>query len=156
MKQSSAFSLIELLVVIGILGLLSTMLLPNFTASRERARDTQRKSDLKQIQNGLELYKQNQALPAYVATIPTADACWSSGASCTGTIYMKRFPQDPLGSSTSVKKYYYSPDNVNIKYTLSACAENKADSEAIACPADFGSVAGYACASNKCYSVSEP
>ena len=62
------FTLIELLVVVAIIGALSSIMLPNFMAARERARDSQRKSDLKQLQKSLELYKLDQALPAYPAS----------------------------------------------------------------------------------------
>ncbi|PIU36636.1 prepilin-type cleavage/methylation domain-containing protein, partial [Candidatus Roizmanbacteria bacterium CG07_land_8_20_14_0_80_34_15] len=55
------FTLIELLVVIAIIGSLSALFLPNFMAARERARDTQRKSDLRQIQKALEMHKQDQS-----------------------------------------------------------------------------------------------
>ena len=37
----------------------SALFLPNFMAARERARDSQRKSDLRQIQKALELYRQD-------------------------------------------------------------------------------------------------
>lgn len=52
------FTLIELLVVIAIIGILTTMVTASFTAAQRRARDTARKSDLKAIQQALELYFQ--------------------------------------------------------------------------------------------------
>jgi len=51
-----AFTLIELLVVISIIGLLATLLVANFNAARARARDAQRKSDVRNIQTALRLY----------------------------------------------------------------------------------------------------
>jgi general secretion pathway protein G len=58
--MKKGFTLIELLVVIAIIGMLSALLVPNFMGARERARDAQRKSDLKQIQKALEMYRQDQ------------------------------------------------------------------------------------------------
>src|SRR3990172_8355428 len=55
-KISEAFTLIELLVVISIIGLLATLLVANFNAVRARARDAQRKSDVRNIQPALRLY----------------------------------------------------------------------------------------------------
>jgi type II secretion system protein G len=50
------FTLIELLVVIAIIGLLTTLAVVSFGNARERARDTKRKSDLRQITKALEMY----------------------------------------------------------------------------------------------------
>ncbi|MFH1971125.1 MAG: type II secretion system protein [Patescibacteria group bacterium] len=48
------FTLIEMLVVISMIGILTTLALVSFESSQKRARDTQRKSDLKQYQTALE------------------------------------------------------------------------------------------------------
>lgn len=146
-----AFTLIELLIVIAIIGMLSALLLPNFMGARERARDSQRKSDLKQIQKALEMYKQDQSLPTYPTSIPTTNTCWTSGGvgdPCpAGNIYMNRFPTDPSPG----KQYYYSVDNNNLNYTLCACLENKADSDGSTNCVVCGS-----CSSEKCYLVNQP
>lgn len=156
MKPSSSFTLIELLVVIAIMATLSTLLFPNFMGSRQRARDTQRKSDMRQIQKALEVFRQDQPYPLYPASLPQEDVCWSSASDCGGNIYMKKFPQDPLGKTGAVKKYYFKPDNTNLTYALSSCLENKADPDSASCPSDFNTIAGYSCDSNRCYTVNEP
>ena len=146
--MKKAFTLIELLVVIAIIGSLSALFLPNFMAARERARDSQRKSDLKQIQKAFEMYKQDQASPAFPATLPTSNACWSSAENCGGNIYMNKFPTDPnLG-----KDYYYLPDNDNLTYVLCACLENKADPDGTSANCDVS----YDCDSGKSYNVMQP
>ena len=145
--MKKAFTLIELLVVIAIIGSLSALLLPNFMGARERARDSQRKSDLKQIQKAFELYKQDKAPPAFPGGLPTSGACWSSLPNCAGNIYMNRFPTDPLPA----KEYYYTVDNDALTYTLCACLENSADPDgATSC-----SVCG-TCTSGKCFNVMQP
>lgn len=55
-KEKRGFTLIELLVVIAIIGILSAIVLASLGSARSRARDAQRKSDLKQIANAFELY----------------------------------------------------------------------------------------------------
>jgi len=125
--NKKGFTLIELLVVIGIIGMLSALLVPNFMGARERARDAQRKSDLKQIQKALEMYRQDQNPPAYpTATTSRFGIC--GGQFGSTTIYMNKIPCDPLGPTP----YYYLPNNTNLTYTLCACIENKADPEATA------------------------
>lgn len=147
-KNKKGFTLVELLVVIAIIGGLSALLVPNYMGARERARDSQRKSDLKQIQKALEMYRQDQNPPLY----PTASATNRFGT-CnnpfgTTTVYMNKIPCDPL----DLTPYYYSPNNNTLTYTLCACIENKADPESIngncfnTCPSNI----------NKNYIVTQP
>jgi len=145
----SSFTLIELLIVIAIIGMLSALFLPNFMAARERARDSNRKSDLKQIQKAFEMFKQDQAPQAFPAALPASDVCWSSAAGCTGNIYMNRFPGDP---NRTLNNYYYVVDNTNLTYTLCACLENKADPDGTSANCD----ATYTCSSGKSYVVNQP
>ena len=53
MKTQKAFTLVELLVVISLIGILATLVLANLNSARERARDAERKSDLRNIQTAL-------------------------------------------------------------------------------------------------------
>ncbi|NCT00024.1 prepilin-type N-terminal cleavage/methylation domain-containing protein [Candidatus Parcubacteria bacterium] len=54
--KSKGFTLIELLVVVAIIGILATVVLASLGSARSRARDAKRITELKQIQNALELY----------------------------------------------------------------------------------------------------
>ncbi|MBI3619581.1 prepilin-type N-terminal cleavage/methylation domain-containing protein [Candidatus Roizmanbacteria bacterium] len=140
------FTLIELLVVIAVVGLLSGLLVPNFMAARQRARDGQRKSDLRQIQKALELYRQDPASPVFPAALPACNSPLTNTVNGTTITYMSKVPCDPLNTVT---KYYYSADNTTLTYTLSACLENTADADGVVCPG------GITC-TNKCYTVNEP
>lgn len=73
------FTLIELLIVIAIIGVLATLLMVNFIGVRQRARDAQRKSDLRQIQSALEIYRSDQG--SYPASIIN---CTCNGSVCFG------------------------------------------------------------------------
>ena len=70
MKKNKGFSLIELLVVISIIGILTTVLVMNFMGTRERARDAQKIQNLNSIKNALRMYYNDyQSYPASLSTI---------------------------------------------------------------------------------------
>lgn len=128
------FTLIELLIVVAIIGILTTIVTANFVGVRQRARDATRKSDIRQIQSALELYRSdNGAYPINLSTFRLNDTpCTSSDefASDEGTVYMKKIPCDPLGSSSSVYydgNYFYSSDGTT--YDIAACVENANDAD---------------------------
>ncbi len=65
LRARRAFSLVELLVVVALVGALVALLLPAVQAARESARRTQCQNNLRQIGVGLQLYHDNHdAFPA--------------------------------------------------------------------------------------------
>ena len=61
---NKGFTLIELLVVIAIIGIISSIVYVSFSQARAQSRDDIRKSELKQLQLAIELYKaQNGVYP---------------------------------------------------------------------------------------------
>ena len=120
-KRQRGFTIVELLIVIVIIGILATLVIVTFTGTQQRARDTQRKKDLLQIQTGIELYRSD--VGAYPAALPNCGSSLSNGA----TVYMQKFPCDPLPGAAWGTTYKYS-GNANA-YTLYACLENANDSE---------------------------
>ncbi|MEO7617681.1 MAG: prepilin-type N-terminal cleavage/methylation domain-containing protein, partial [Candidatus Saccharibacteria bacterium] len=62
LKKQSGFTLLELLIVIVIIGILALLIIPNISSAPKKARDTQRKTDLRAAQKALEeYYVSNQA-----------------------------------------------------------------------------------------------
>lgn len=121
MKQNrQGFTLIELLVVVAIIGTLTGLATVNFQDARERARDAQRKGDIKQIQNALELYKNDQDPQEY----PETDS-WETDLE-SGE-YMNKVPHDPKHQSVSSWPDYEYNRTSQLEYTLVACLENAAD-----------------------------
>ena len=119
LRSSRAFTLIELLIVITIIGILAVALLPRITAGPSKARDAQRKADLQQIATALALYADDHS-SAYPWGTPStttviAPGCISSyTASSYLGAYMTSVPSDPTslaakGCSATGGTYSYYP-----------------------------------------------
>lgn len=107
LRSSRAFTLIELLIVITIIGILAVALLPKITAGPGKARDTQRKTDLDQIATALALYADDSG-----GTYPAAgtNSCVSDIKS-TISAYLTSVPADPKDSKSGActTGYTYLP-----------------------------------------------
>lgn len=123
-----AFTLVELMVVIAVIGILIGIAVLNFTGVTKSARDAQRASDLRQLSTILERYKvQNEAYPLSDSNYEITDHPWGS----LWTEYNYRVPQDPL----STQKYTYISDGQT--FELYAKFENPSSS-GMACSATCG------------------
>lgn len=128
-RYRNGFTLIELLVAISIIGILSSFLLANFVGVRQRVRDGVRKSDLRQIQSALELYRSDQgSYPASGSKDGDFPTTCGTSVSFTDakakTTYMQKVPCDPSSGSS----YTYSPVK-NTTYSIIACLENGNDAQ---------------------------
>lgn len=129
MRRNKGFTLIELLVVIAIIGILASVVLASLNSARQKARDSKRIGDLKQIQLALELYA-DSANALYPATIYTAIST-----------YLASTPYDPVGTDV---KYSYCTSADFKTYHLGATLEDggnpvlKSDADAAAAVATSG------------------
>lgn len=161
LSLSKGFTLIELLIVIVIIGVLTSLLVVNFVGVRVRARDAQRKSDLRQIQSALELYRADKGVyPTFASTsppvncppAPTPPTSFGNPPSCTAT-YMQKVPRDPSTSSYNGGSYYYSASS-DTTYTLAACLENANDSDQNSTETFLGEAPS--CITDKYYVLTNP
>ncbi len=80
-RCTSGFTLVELLVVIGIIALLISILMPALSAATERARRIRCGSNLRQIGQGLLLYaNDNRGIYPRTAAAPTGPFTCFTGA----------------------------------------------------------------------------
>jgi len=130
------FTLVELLIVVSILGILATIGLFTFNSAQTRGRDSQRKSDLKQIVSALELYYSDYgsyplATNGNIIGCPstTSTSCtWGTGSfSDATTVYFKVLPKDPKSNYS----YYYRTINSEQGFQLFAKLENQEDPNCI-------------------------
>ena len=134
--NKKGFTLIELLVVIAIIGLLSTLAVVALSSARQKARDSKRLSDLKQMQTALELYYTDKtAYPMtgtgsiLLGTLATYDCLNASGfrakgAGCTSP-YMGLIPLDPKNTGTNVYTYKSLDVDLGTSYSLTAVLEGE-------------------------------
>jgi general secretion pathway protein G len=159
--SKAGFTLVELLLVIAIIGILASVISVNFVGIRQRARDSQRKSDIRQIQSAVELYRvDNGSYPVRTSTYRI-----NSGSTCpaveafidSGTTYMSKVPCDPSGSSGyNAGNYYYSSDASGTTYLMSSCLENANDGDSYTTATAPSPSANGTCSSGKYYSVTNP
>ena len=123
-RTKDGFTLIELVVVMAIVATLTAMASFNFNQARVRARDVQRKSELRQLQNALELFKNDQ----YPQRYPNA----GEGLNILVTAgYMAKLPVDPRVKALAGSWLDYGYGWVDaLRYTLTTCLENLADADA--------------------------
>ncbi len=122
------FTLIEMLVVIGVIGLLASVVLLGLGGARVGGRDAKRIADLRSIQTGLEAYY--AACGFYPGTkncetnAAQTDFSGMESALNNSDFGTSPVPHDPIDSGTYV--YDYSSQNVDAPqtYVIAAPLEN--------------------------------
>lgn len=102
-----AFTLIEIIVVVALLGLIASAILASLTDAQREARDKRRIADLKSIEQALQLYySENNAYPT--------ESSGANGNMSTNAVFktlMQKHiagtPIDPTGIGNATYYYYY-------------------------------------------------
>lgn len=111
-NRRPGFTIVELLIVIVVIAILAAITIVAYSGLQQRARDSQRQSELSTIQKVLELYKANNgAYPAcgggaYIANNGTASVCSiSSLTDLQSPQYLGKTLNDPTNSGNYQYKY---------------------------------------------------
>ncbi len=131
-----AFTLIELIVVISIIGILATIGTATYSTAQQKARDTQRKQNLKSIRDSLILYLRDEShyppITVLDSKFPSNSDAWIPNLVPD---YQPKLPTDPtqspgiLACDVPGNYYCYEVRNNNLEFTLWAKLENTKDPE---------------------------
>jgi len=122
--MKKAFSLVELMIVVAVLGILAAIVVPQFQNHATQAKESTSKSNLRTLRSAIELYTtQHKGIPpgypnGNVSAQPTSQTlieqlCWSSNQSGQTSQqpasgfelgpYLRSFPRNPFNDASSVK-----------------------------------------------------
>lgn len=122
--QKRGFTVIELLVVLGIIGLMAAIAMVLFSPSAAKGRDARREEDIKSLQGALNLYINQKGIYPVCAQETAIDGstdCLSSLLLSDGAI--RAMPLDPKyggsGSCGGANSFFYCYQSADgISYTI--------------------------------------
>lgn len=121
-NKNKGFTLIEMLVVIAVIGLLAALILVGLSSFRTRGRDTRRIADLKEVQNGLEVYYMKYGNYPNVNTWTDLET-----ALVNAGIGITSIPKDPTATYT----YLYGVDASQQHYVIGATIEDEQGNQSL-------------------------
>lgn len=134
-KTIKGFTLIELLVVISLIGILAALALVSYTGTQKQARDTQRKSDIRQYQNSLEVFaNKNDGIYLSYGSVNATTLCTplGLGTNCPddprvdeGQLSYRFSANGPGDGSTSATKYVLWVELENTSEYWAVCSNGK-------------------------------
>lgn len=120
------FTLMELMIVVVIIGILTSIIGGSFMQSKVKSRDAQRKSDLAQMERALEsYYNDHGTYPPASNDGKVLGTPWGGVFQDTApTTYMNQLPNDPKQPNI---QYLYITSSDNLKYQIFTYIENSLD-----------------------------
>lgn len=125
------FTLVEVLVVVGIIGILLAVVLANVQEGRKKAHDAERLTSLQQVQLALRLYKDAYGEYPEACNGTTGWAGPGSGGdeNCDEYIvglvpdFIAVLPTDPVSEDEEYKGFFYKTDGVDYKLVVNESVE---------------------------------
>ncbi|MFN3692566.1 MAG: type II secretion system protein [Candidatus Paceibacteria bacterium] len=169
--RKTGFTLVELMVVMSVIGILSSIVYANYSSSRAVSRDEVRKSALKSMQVAIELYKSQYGVypPQGCGTSPTwAGPGPQPAYGCTADTYVTglvpdfiaALPTDPLSENTNGLGFLYRSTGTDYKLMVHNSVETKTvttyEDEFARCPQSYGTANCPAVPMPRVYAVYSP
>lgn len=110
-KRTRGFTLMELLITMGIIVLLMGVGVVSYTQTNKKARDSKRKADIESIRSALELYRTDQGQYPTLTVDPGRGNCIdpSQTSIISGAVtYIATLPTDPTDNGTNSSCYTYT------------------------------------------------
>lgn len=125
-KNRQGFTLVEILVVIGIIGLLAVFLVPNLLGARDRAKEAGVKSVMHSVQLAIEAYNMENDVYPLGTGIALESLCRNY---LMAGDYIAAVPKNPFTGQAytdadAAGKILYSFDNATGAYTLTGYKRN--------------------------------
>ncbi|MDP2860654.1 MAG: type II secretion system protein [bacterium] len=140
--KKKGFTLVELMIVITVIAILSTIAVVSFTRVQKQARDTKRKSDIRALATALQAYytERNQ----YIVQVAETDV--STALTALKPTYIPETPVAPAGTTGNYKVYTYVTDSDGFKFALCSDLEAPSDPLKVLWVVNTQNMAGYAVA----------
>ncbi len=100
-QARKAFTLIEILIVVVILGILAAIVIPQFTDASDQANVASMKSQLQTMRSQIELFRV-QDIVAYTAWDPIAAAAGTEWDPLISGDYLQAAPRNPITNASTV------------------------------------------------------
>jgi len=105
--MKKAFTLVEILIVVAILGILAAIALPHFQSHTQQAKESAAKDNLRILRNAIELYaaQHNDVPPGYPNNNPSLSPSNHPFAIQMVGIgkYLSEIPANPFSSKTTIQ-----------------------------------------------------
>ena len=124
--MKKGFTLIEILIVIGIIGLLSVFLVPNLLGARDRAKEAAVKGVMHSVQLAIEAYQMENEVYPGGTNIPLASL---ANNYLTGGGYLAAVPKNPFTGveytdADGAGKIIYNYEDATSVYKLTGYKRN--------------------------------
>ncbi len=130
LKKQSGFTLLELLIVIVIIGILALIIVPGLASGPKRARDAQRKSDMRAVKNALETYYNDKNVyPAPASGTNGSTTYFANLSTVLVPDYLPSVPADPKSGVATGYVYGVNSTVTPTKYVIETNLESTTDSQ---------------------------